>query len=202
MASGATLTIGTGATVYILDAQTLSVSGQLNVTGASVVINKLTGDYATYGIAVNGGGTMAVTGSTFTRNGTVGNENAEIQVAAGGHLTASGSTFSLDNVSLAAASMLNSGDMTGDIFSTTLTAPVTDVPLLTNNLSFNAVYVTGGLAERPVGDPGPARDADDGQPVLHADQRPDGGLGRHADDRHRHLVSTSPTSRRSPSAGS
>ena len=111
-----------------------------------MVINKLANDYATYGIAVNSGGTMAVTGSTFTRNGTVGNENAAIQVAAGGHLTASGSTFSLDNVSLAAGSVLNSGDMTGNVFNTTLTAPVTDVPLLTNNLSFNAVYVTGGLA--------------------------------------------------------
>ena len=111
-----------------------------------MLINKLANDYATYGIAVNSGGTMAVTGSTFTRNGTVGNDNAAIQVAAGGHLTAGGSTFSLDNVSLAAASTLNSGDMTGDVFNTTLTVPVTDVPLLTNNLSFNAVYVTGGLA--------------------------------------------------------
>ena len=140
-----------------------------------MVINKLANDYATYGIAVNSGGTMAVTGSTFTRNGTVGNDNAAIQVAAGGHLTASSSTFSLDNVSLAAASVLNSGDMTGDVFSTTLTVPVTDVPLLTNNLSFNAVYVTGGLASGQSVTLNLLGTQTTANQYLRAAQRPDGG---------------------------
>ena len=66
----------------------------MNVIDASVFINKLAGYYATYGIAVNSGGTMTVTGSSFTRNGTVGNENAVIQVGNGGRLIASNSTFS------------------------------------------------------------------------------------------------------------
>ena len=154
VASNATLTIGTGATVYIPDEQTLSVSGTLNVTGATVIINKLTGYNVPYGIGVGAGATMVVTNSAFTRNGNA-TENAEITVAAGGHLTATGSNFAIDNVSLAAGSTLDTGDLTGDIFSTTLTLPVADVPVLTNNLSFNAVDITGGRVERPPRSPWP-----------------------------------------------
>ena len=148
VASGATLTIGTGATLYIPDQQTLAVSGTLNVTGATVIIDKLASYEVAYGISVGAGATMAVTDSTFSRNGNAV-ENAEITVAAGGHLTAAGSSFSLDNVSLATGSTLAAGDFTGDIFSTTLTLPVADVPVLTNNLSFNAVNITGSVTGSP-----------------------------------------------------
>src|SRR5262249_19910888 len=128
--------------------QSLSVSGQLNITGASVVIDKNLGCCGSTpdGIVVNSGGTMSVTGSTFSRNGNSPYENPSITVNAGGHLTASNSTFSLDNLYLNAGSVLNSGEMTSNVFNTSLWAPVTDVPLLTNNLTFNGVFVTGGLA--------------------------------------------------------
>ena len=65
-----------------------------------MIIDKLASYEVAYGISVGAGATMAVTDSTFSRNGNAV-ENAEITVAAGGHLTAAGSSFSLDNVSLA-----------------------------------------------------------------------------------------------------
>ncbi len=146
IASGETLTINTGASLTILDQQYLTVSGQLNVTGAAVVIDK---DYCcngtTDGIYVGTGGTMDVSGSTFTRSGTSTYENSHLEIAAGGHLIASGSTFSLDYVSLDVGATVNSGDITTNIFSTTLYVPVNDEPLLTGNQSFNAVELTGGL---------------------------------------------------------
>ena len=45
--------------------------------------------------------------------------------------------------------MLNSGDLTNNIFNTALTAPIADQPLLTNNQSFYGVYLTGGLLGSP-----------------------------------------------------
>ena len=116
----------------------------MNVNGATVIFDKLASYEVAYGISVTAGATMAATNSTFSKNGTAV-EDTEITVAAGGHLTATGSNFAIDNVSLAAGSTLDTGDLTGDIFSTTLTLPVSDVPLLTNNLTFNAVNITGGV---------------------------------------------------------
>src|SRR5439155_640559 len=62
-----------------------------------------------------------------------------------GHLAASGCTFAWISFTLANGSVLNSGDLTGDAFDTTLSVPVTDVPLLTNNLRFQDVDVSGPL---------------------------------------------------------
>jgi hypothetical protein len=69
VASGATLTIGANAAVTIADQQYLSDSGQLNVNGATVTIDKnINNGGVSDGIAVNQGGTMAVTGSTFNHS--------------------------------------------------------------------------------------------------------------------------------------
>ena len=109
--SGATLTVGTNASVTIADSQVLSVSGQLNVTGASVVIDKNDGGGAD-GILVNNGGTMTVSNSSFSRNTCCGNgENVYLQVSAGGHLIATNSYFGLDNLYLDPGSVLKNGDL-------------------------------------------------------------------------------------------
>ncbi len=143
-----TLNFNAGASVSIADDRTLSVAGQLTVTGASVVVNKDSG-YAgdSDGIVVNSGGTMTATGSSFTRNTCCGDaEVTDITVATGGHLVASGSTFSLDDLYLDGGLVLKSGDLSGNILSsTTLYAPIADIALLTDNQSFAAVYLTGGL---------------------------------------------------------
>ena len=147
VASGATLTIGAGASVYLSDAQTLSVSGQLTVTDASLYVDQDAG----YGgdssaIVVNNGGTMTVADSSVVRDTACCNaEDTYLQVNTGGQLTASGSTFSLDNLYLDAGSLLNAGDITNNVFNTLLWTPVSDVPLLTDNQSFSGVFLTGNL---------------------------------------------------------
>ena len=147
MASGQSLTIENGAIVYIADSQFLSVSGQFNVTGASVVIDKNAGCCGTS----DGDRRQqrrdddrqrtppsTATAAAATRTPTS-------QVSTGGHLIASDSTFSLDNLYLNTGLVLNSGDLTDNVFNTPLYAPIADQPLLTNNQSFDAVYLTGGL---------------------------------------------------------
>ena len=158
---GATLTIGTGATVIIQDQQTLSVSGQLNVTGASVGINKLTNNGAAYGIVVDNGGTMTVTGSTFIRYDS-SNENTSITVNAGGHLIASGSTFSLDNVYLDAGSLLDAAT-SPTTSSTPCSGPGHRRAALDRQPEFQRRLPHRQPGERPVGDPGPDRHSDDGR---------------------------------------
>ena len=143
MAAGQSLTIAAGTSLYIYDQQMISVSGQLTVTGASVSFGK-NNNGGPDGILVNSGGTLTATGSSFSRQGG-GGENTHIEVATGGHLIASGGTFTLDNLYLNGGLVLNSGDLAGNVFATALTAPIADEPLVTNNQSFNAVYLTGSL---------------------------------------------------------
>src|SRR5262249_59075072 len=111
-------------------------------------------------VAVTSGGVLSATGTSFTRTGA--GVTSTISVAAGGHLTASNCTFAFSNLSLANGSVLNSGDITGCAFDTTLFVPAIDVPLLTNNLRFQDVDINGG---GPV--PGPA-----GAPGLGGDPPP------------------------------
>ncbi len=144
--SGATLTIGAGVSLTIADAQLLSVSGQLTVTNASVVIDRNAG-YGGYtdGIQVNSGGTATFTDSTINQSVNGNSEVSQIEIKTGGHLIATGSNFSLLNLDLDDGLVLNEGDLSSNIFNTNLYAPIADIPLLTANQSFNAVYLTGGL---------------------------------------------------------
>src|SRR5947209_18727396 len=91
---------------------------------------------------------MAVTNSSFTfASGSWGEPNSNtssIQVLAGGHLTATGSTFGWDYLSLDNSSILNSGEVAGNTFNTTLYVPAVDVPLLTNNQRLQDVNINGG----------------------------------------------------------
>ena len=70
-----------------------------------MAINKLSSYEVTYGITVGTGGTLTATNASITHNGTAV-ENTEVQVDAGGHLEASGTTFSIDNVAQDADSTL------------------------------------------------------------------------------------------------
>jgi hypothetical protein len=148
--AGATLSIGAGTTVAFLDstatgAQTLTVNGTLNITGSSFgVLETYAGHSET--IAVNG--TLTISTSSFSiLAGSWGEPNSNtssIQINAGGHLTATGSSFAWDYLSLDNSSVLNSGDVTGNSFNTTLYVPTIDVPLLTNNQRFQDVTLNAG----------------------------------------------------------
>ena len=70
----------------------------------------------------------------------------QIVVNSGGELQASDSTFAISQVSLADGSILNSGDLTNNVFNTTLYTPILDVPLLTNNQSFEDVDINPATA--------------------------------------------------------
>ena len=70
-------------------------------------------------------------------------------VNSGGHLVATNSTFSIAQLSLDNGSVLNSGDLTGDIFNMPIYVPYGDVQYLGNNASFQQIDINAGtLAER------------------------------------------------------
>ena len=117
--------------------QTLTDNGSMTFSQGDTV--NVSGYYGTGQIVVNG--SLSATGTTFVNGG----NTSQIVVNSGGRLIASNTTFSIDNLYLDSGSVLESGDLSNNIFATILTAPITDVPLLANNQSFSVVYLTGGL---------------------------------------------------------
>src|SRR5205823_3842263 len=107
-----------------------------NVNGGTVVAVETGG--ATFGFLVNGA--MNVTGVSFARAGQNWGSSA-LQVGAGGHLTASNSTFAWSGMTLANGSVLNSGDLTTNGFDLPLSVPISDIPLLANNRRFQNVNI-------------------------------------------------------------
>src|SRR5439155_7167218 len=92
VANGVTLTVGrVGVSVNLLinANQTITDNGTLNIINGAPVVAQ---DGSTAGsIVVNGA--MNVSGASFTRSGNLAFTNTTLQVGAGGHLTASNSTF-------------------------------------------------------------------------------------------------------------
>src|SRR5262249_56960874 len=85
-----------------------------------------------------------------------GNNPSTIQVAAGGHFPPANGRYDWDNLTLANShAPLGPSDVTGNIFGVTVTnatpanmtlaVPATDVPLLTNNKSFEDVSINSGV---------------------------------------------------------
>ena len=65
-------------------------------------------------------------------------------INSGGELIAASSTFGLNQLSLANGSVLNANDLSNDVFNLPIYVPALDVPLLTNNQSFQAININGG----------------------------------------------------------
>ena len=145
--SGATLSIGANVNVLIRDEQVVTINsgGTLNIgNGAAVSIEDFSNGNIFEGIVVNG--SMTATAASFLRsaNDNFG-ETSGIQVGAGtDNFKASGCTFNWDLLSLAAGSVLSTGDVTTNTFNTELLIPIVDVPLLTNNVLFNDVDILPG----------------------------------------------------------
>ncbi len=138
--SGAKLSVATGASVQINNGQTITVDagGTLN-TGAATVTQQEDNNGATEGILVNG--TMTATGTNFPGGPY---DNSRIEVGANGSLTASNSTFAWNYFELDNGSKVATGNLTGNIFNTTVYAPATDVQYLGNNASFQAIDLLAG----------------------------------------------------------
>ena len=83
---------------------------------------------------------MTAVGDSFVANG----GSNTIQINSGGELKASGSTFTINQVSLNAGSVLANTDLMGDTFNTTLFVPFGGVQYLSDNTAFNDIDVTGG----------------------------------------------------------
>ncbi len=127
VSSGATLSVGASASVVI--DSTVSDGGALNfANGDSVSI------YANQ-ITVNG--TMSASDDTFSSAG----YSPSIAVNSGGELTATNSTFSLSQLSLDNNSILTASDLSGDVFNMPIYLPYNDIRYLGNNSTFNDVNI-------------------------------------------------------------
>ncbi len=134
VASGATLAVGANVPVTIQPGQTLTDNGVLSFAA---------GDTVTMGSCCAGqeiavGGTLTADGTTFTGGG------GSITVGSGGNLAATNSNFSISQVSLANSSVLNSGDLTGDVFNVPIYIPYGDVQYLGGNASFDQININAG----------------------------------------------------------
>ncbi|HZV04066.1 MAG TPA: hypothetical protein VE999_03160 [Gemmataceae bacterium] len=135
--SQGTVTVAPNVSVVVGEGVTLTDDGTLNFkSGDNVALN-----IGTTQIVVGNGGLMTATDTTFSG---ATNYVTQIVVNSGGHLQASNSIFALYAVMLNDGSTLYAGDLTGNFFNTTLYTPIADVPLLTNNKSFDAVYINAG----------------------------------------------------------
>jgi hypothetical protein len=83
---------------------------------------------------------------TFNSNGNI----AQIVVGTGGEMKANGATFNGNNdanstrIDLNDGSVVKTNDLTNNMFNVSLYTPILAVPLLTNNKSFNDVYINPG----------------------------------------------------------
>ena len=130
VAAGATLAVGPNVSVLI--ESTLTAGGSLTFASGDTVSL-----YAGV-IAVNG--TMSATNDTFTNTGA----GSYIAVNSGGELVASNSTFTLAQLSLDNNSKLNGTDLAGDVFKTPVSLPYNDVQYLGNNASFDDIDINAG----------------------------------------------------------
>ncbi len=150
--SGGALSVGAGASVQIGTgayeaAVTLTDDGTLTFASGDTVTFDDSNYYTTAQIVVGIDGLMQASGAAFNAsaaNNSNGGNATAIDVSSGGQLQASSSSFAVGQVSLADGTILNSGDLINNAFNTTLFTPILDVPLLTNNQSFQNVEINSG----------------------------------------------------------
>ena len=133
--AGATLSVSPNVKVEINANETITDSGALNTGSGTTFVFEI-GYETTTEILVNG--TMNATSSVFNLAGNDAS-NTLIQVNSGGELSATGTTFSLNQLVLENGSILSATDLTNDTFNLPLYVPALDIPLLANNQSFQAI---------------------------------------------------------------
>ena len=101
-----------------------------------------TAEFDSTQIVVNG--VLSATSAQFVNSGNAANSLSQIYVGSGGKLTASTSTFAVDQVYLTTNSKLTSTDLTGNTFNSALFASAADLTDLTNNQSFTDVDILAG----------------------------------------------------------
>ena len=136
----ATLTITAGTSVDVEGSQTVTINGALVVDGAERF--RFTRNQSrTTGMVVNGLLTASNTMFSELVNSTF-QSSTFISANPGSTISATDTTFGVQEVRLSDGSTL--GTLTGNVFTSRLTTSVSNVPLLTNNLSFGQVDILGG----------------------------------------------------------
>lgn len=144
--AGGALTIGAGASVLLDPGQTLAVDGSMTLATGDTL--SLSSNYAG-GTQVVVNGTLTATGTTFNQPG--GGYFTSLTVNSGGELIASGSTFTLSQMTLSAGSVFKPGDLSNDAFNLPLYLPASDVALLSaagggsDNQSFDAIDILSSV---------------------------------------------------------
>jgi Bacterial Ig-like domain (group 3) len=143
--AGATLTVAPNVSVLIPSGQTLTDDGTVTFgSGDAVSFGYAYG--TTTKILVGNGGVMSAASTNFSA-ASVSNTTL-IEVGANGHFTSSNSTFTLTQFSLDAGSILNTGDLVGNTFNTSLSLPAADVKDLSgsgsDNVSFQDIDILAG----------------------------------------------------------
>ena len=133
-------TIDITGTNVLIDPVTITDKGAMSVTDASVGF--VAGFASTTQLLVNG--TLSASGSSFYTSGGAYESFTLIQVDSGGESTAANSTFSVDELSMVSGSIMNSGDLTNDVFNLPIYVPFQDIALLANNQSFQNVNIISG----------------------------------------------------------
>ena len=139
--AGATLTVGPNTLVQIGPGTTFSDQGSMSLgTGATLGLDAPY--YATTRVVVSG--KLSANGASLQTWGGNYGEYTVIEIAAGGRMTATNSTFGTNSLALDTGSVLNTGDLTGNTFNTPLSVPALDIPLLTSNKYFQTINITDG----------------------------------------------------------
>ena len=142
--SGATLTVASNLSIQIGGGQTLTDDGTVNFRSGVAVSFPTVGNFTggeTTQIVVNG--VLNASGTNFINPGNAPYSLNQIAVNSGGELIATGCTFGLNQLILADGSVVNSGDLTNDVFNLPITVPFQDLPLLGNNQNFQTVNING-----------------------------------------------------------
>lgn len=150
--SGATLTVGTGVTVQINNAVDLDIEGRMRVDNASQVGYSDSNNHftsASTSINVLSRGVLEVNNTDFVLLTNSAEDVSSINVLSGGRFTANGSDFGIDRITWFGNSLLDEGDVVGNVFGAVLELPAEFIPRLdsTNPLfandSFNRVEIRG-----------------------------------------------------------
>ena len=145
IANGAALNVGAGVAVQLATNQMLTVSGALTLASGSVL--SLNTNYP--------GGTQLVVNGTLTATSATINQlgngyTSYLTVNSGGHLVASGTTFSVGQMTLNAGAVFNPGDLANNSFNLPLYLPAANVALLSaagggsDNKQFQDINILAG----------------------------------------------------------
>src|SRR5262249_7546661 len=142
----AALNVAGNVGVQLQPGATLTDNGVVNL-GAGDAVNFAYSYGATTQVLVGNGGTLTASSTAFAAATTRSNFTP-VSVAAGGRLKASSSSFALNQLYLDNGSVLNAGDLAGDIFNQPLYLPASEVQYLSgansSNLSFQDIDILAG----------------------------------------------------------